>query len=82
MRTTIDVDDAVLRDVKVIAARSGRTVSAVVNDVLRVGLAADAGPAGHQPVILPVDGRGGLQPGVDLDDRGAIARLLGDDDPA
>lgn len=63
------------------ALSSRRSLGHVIDDALRIlladrGRAADAGP-----VALPVAGRGGLQPGVDLEDKEALATLLGDDGP-
>ena len=39
MRTTIRIDDELYREVKARAARSGRTVAAVLEDAVRRGLA-------------------------------------------
>jgi hypothetical protein len=39
MRITISLDDSVHRQAKVLAARSGRTLGAVVEDALREALA-------------------------------------------
>jgi hypothetical protein len=36
MRTTLNVDETLLREAKSLAARSGRSVGAVVEDALRV----------------------------------------------
>ena len=44
MRTTVNLDDELLRRAKERAARQGRTLSEVVSDALRVSLAEQAGP--------------------------------------
>lgn len=49
----------------------------VVDDALRVLLAERPGP--REPVELPVFGGSGLQPGVDLEDKEALAALLNDE---
>ncbi|GAA5156299.1 ribbon-helix-helix domain-containing protein [Amycolatopsis dongchuanensis] len=76
------LDDALLREAKTVAVRSGRSFSAVLEDALRVWLAerADARrqAAGFR---LPVDGEGGLRPGVDLGDKEALSALLDEDVP-
>ena len=78
MRTTIRLDDQLLRDAKTHAARTGRTLTAVIEDALRAALArAETPPATafSLPVFRPVDGRG-LQPGVDLSDNSALLDLM------
>jgi len=80
MRTTIDLEDELLSRVKVVAARSHRTVSAVVNDAVRRSLAPSSDEIRRSRVELPVDGTGGLVPGVNLDDREALADRLGDNE--
>ena len=79
MRTTINIDDALLAEAKQVAARTGRTLTAVVEDALRESLHRRQ-TAARQPVELPVFGEGGVQPGVDLDDSASLLDLM-DDDP-
>jgi hypothetical protein len=81
MRTTIRLDDGVLADAKELAARTGRTLGQVIEDALRESLARRT--ASTQPrVELPTSRlRGGLQPGVDLDDSAALLDLMEADDP-
>ena len=74
MRTTVNLDDELLRRAKERAARQGRTLSEVVSDALRVLLAEQAGP--RREVTLPNFGGSGLRPGVDLEDKDALASLL------
>lgn len=74
MRTTVNLDDELLRRAKERAARQGRTLSEVVSDALRVLLAEQAGP--RREVTLPTFGGSGLRPGVDLEDKDALASLL------
>ena len=80
VRTTVNLDDELLRRAKERAARQGRTLSEVVSDALRVSLAEQAGP--RREVTLPTFGGSGLKPGVDLEDKDALAALLGEDDRA
>lgn len=75
MRTTIRLDDDLLRQAKELAATSGRTLTAVIEDALRVQLAQRATP--KRRVELPTfGGGGGLQPGVDLDNNAALLDLM------
>lgn len=75
MRTTIRLDDHLLAEAKQIAARSGRTLTAVIEEALRERLARrDPQPA--RRLRLPVFRGRGLQPGVDLDDTAALLDLM------
>jgi hypothetical protein len=71
MRTTIRIDDQLLREAKQLAARTGRTLTAVVEDALRETLTRQH-RAGTRDVELPTFRGNGLQPGVDLDDSAAL----------
>lgn len=75
MRTTIKIDDHVLAEAKAQAARSGRTLNAVVEDALREALAR-RGRAAVGRVDLPTFGGARLRPGVDLDDSAALLDLM------
>jgi hypothetical protein len=75
MRTTIRLDDDLMREAKELAAATGRTLTAVIEDALREQLARRAAP--RRRVELPVvHGGGGLQRGVDLDDNAALLELM------
>ena len=80
MRTTINLDDALLAEAKQVAARTGRSLTAVVEDALRESLRRRQ-DTGRRPLELPVFGEGGVQPGVDLDDGVALLDLMEQDDP-
>jgi hypothetical protein len=79
MRTTINIDDDLLAEAKQVAARTGRSLTDVVEDALRESLHRRHRTA-RQPVELPVFGEDGLQPGVDLDDSAALLDLMDQDD--
>ncbi|CPR02232.1 antitoxin [Mycobacterium bohemicum DSM 44277] len=75
MRTTIRIDDDLYRRVKEMAARSGRTVAAVLEDAVRRGLTpVEPRPTGRY-AVRPT-GRGGLRPGLDLSSNAAVAEAL------
>jgi predicted transcriptional regulator len=63
MRTTIRIDDELDREVKASAARSGRSVSAVLEDAVRRGLHPPEQRSADLYTVRPIAG-GGLQPGV------------------
>jgi hypothetical protein len=76
VRTTIRLDEQLLRDVKTLAAQSGRTLTAVIEDALRAALAKRPEHPGGDAVVLPTFKGTGLQPGVDLSDNGALRDLM------
>jgi hypothetical protein len=81
VRTTVNIDDTLLREVRSLAAQSGRSLGSVVEDGLRVLLAAHLEARRQAPTFhLPTDGEGGLRPGVDLGDKELLAALLDDED--
>jgi plasmid stability protein len=75
MRTTIRIDDELYREVKARAARSGRTVAAVLEDAVRRGLAPSERRAGGRYRVRAA-GKGGLHPGVDLSSNAAVAEVM------
>jgi len=78
MRTTIRLDDALLADAKVLAARTGRTLTSVIEDALRESLARRKVGADVR-IELPTFRGSGLQPGVDLDDSAGLLELMEED---
>jgi hypothetical protein len=81
MRTTINIDDNLLAEAKQVAARTGRSLTAIVEDALRESLHRRPLSA-RRAVELPMFGEGGVQPGVDLDDSAALFDLMDDDTTA
>jgi hypothetical protein len=76
MRTTLRLDDQILREAKKIAAESGRTLAAVIEDLLRESLGRRRSPQKAPQVRLPTFPGRGLQPGVDLDSSAELLDLL------
>jgi len=76
MRTTIHIPDDLLADVKKLSAESHTTVTALVEDALRERLSRRRQKSGSKPLRLTTYGKGGLQPGVDLDDSAALLDLM------
>lgn len=74
MRTTVNIDDELLRRARERAAQTGRSLGDVVDDALRVLLAERVPERGA--VELPRFGGSGLRPGIDLEDKEALAELL------
>lgn len=79
MRTTVNISDHILAEVRVIAARTHRSLGAVVDDALVAMLSSRPLEGPLQRTSIPTFGGSGLRAGVDLEDRDALAGLLGDE---
>ena len=74
MRTTLNLDPDVAAQVSARARRDGRSMSRVVNEVLRVGLVAQQRPVAIAPYDPPTVDTG--RPLIDVTDIGeALERL-------
>ncbi|HEX9894119.1 MAG TPA: DUF6364 family protein [Gemmatimonadales bacterium] len=82
MRTTVRLDEALLRQAKEYAARTGRTLTSVIEDALRGLLARRGKGRVRERVRLPTYAGKGLQPGVDLDDTAELLDLMDRGDAA
>jgi hypothetical protein len=76
MRTTIRIDDDLLADAKRLAAETGRTLTAVVEDALREVLARRKKEPAKRRFSLPTINASGLRPGVDLNNSAALLDLM------
>lgn len=75
MRTTLNIEDALMKRVKRIAAESGRTITQVIEDVLRREVAGER-PSRKRFRLKWVTVSGQLLPGVDLADRDALIERM------
>jgi hypothetical protein len=76
MRTTVRLPDDLLKAAKKLAAESGRSLTEVIEDALRASLAKARSSVDQSAVELPTFGRGGVRPGVDLDDSASLLDLM------
>jgi hypothetical protein len=77
MRTTVRLPDDLLRAAKLEAARRGATLTALLEEALRLVLKSPG--ERRRRVRLPVSkARGGLLPGVDLNDTSALLDRMDD----
>jgi hypothetical protein len=77
VRTTLRVDDELLWRAKSYAARKGRSLTSVFEEALRRLLSEAERLDKRERVELPVSvARGGLLPGVDLDDSAALQEVM------
>lgn len=70
MRTTLDIDDDVLRKAKKLAAAEGRTLTAIVEEALRDRIRPRKRSKPFKLRLLTMKGR--VQPGTNLADRDAL----------
>ena len=77
MRTTVRLDEELLRQAKAAAAREGATVTALLERGLRLVLASARRRPRRARVMLPVSrAKGGIRPGVNLDDSSTLLDIL------
>jgi hypothetical protein len=77
-RTTVRLNDQLLLEAKKLAASSGRSLTAVIEDALRAALARRAQPRPRRRTALATFKGRGLLPGVDLDDTAALLDRMED----
>ncbi len=76
MRTTVRLEEHLLSQAKQLAAKTGQTLTAVIEEALRVKLAASRKRSAAAKVTLPSYGVGGILPGVDLDDSALLSEVM------
>jgi hypothetical protein len=73
VRTTITLRDEALKLSKQKAQELGKSLGDVISDAILAAFGQRASRGAAKRPRLPVSGKGGLQPGVDLDDSSALA---------
>jgi hypothetical protein len=77
MRTTVRLDDALLEQAKCEAYSRGETLTALIENGLRLVLSQRRTAPRRSRVVLPVcRAGGGTLPGVDLNDSAALLDLM------
>src|SRR5436853_4303393 len=74
MRTTIRLEESLLRQAKAVAAASGRSLNDFIADAVRAAVLPRGPKAAARS--LPTFRGAGLRPGVDLDDTSALIDLM------
>jgi hypothetical protein len=72
MRTTVRLDEHLLAKAKAHAAKSGRTLTALIEDALRQELLRKAAVGARPRVKLKTFKGTGVMPGVDLEDSASL----------
>lgn len=81
MKTTLNIDDTVMRRLKEEAARRGTTMSALVEAGLRRVLDGDSAPEDRPSALPPLPTWNGGRPPVDVADREALDALMDSAEP-
>lgn len=76
MRTTVRLDDQLLKSVKRHAHDTGTSMKAVIEDALRHLLARRAAKRPRRPVKLSTVSGHGVRPGIDLDNSAALLAYM------
>jgi hypothetical protein len=77
MRTTVRLNDALLRQAKREAAKRGETLTSLIETGLRMVLAEAERKASHHRIELPLSTvGGGFRPGVDLTNNASLLDLM------
>ena len=79
MKTTLDINDQLLANAKVLAARQRTSLTRLIEEGLQMRLRAQAAPPRGKPRLPVFKGRGGLVAGVDPLSNKALLEALGDD---
>jgi hypothetical protein len=76
MRTTINLPDDLMTQIKKLALASNSTVTALIEETLREGLARRRRSRRSERTMLPIYGKQGPLPGVDLDDTASLLDVM------
>lgn len=66
MRTTLNLDDDIVQELKAMARRTGKPLGAIVNETLRRGLTAGSSPSRALPRFRVRPKACGFRAGIDL----------------
>jgi len=75
-RTTVRLDDQLLREAKKAAAEAGQSLTRLIEEALQQTLILRSTRGRRRRVRLPTYGREGVLPGVDLDNSAALLDLM------
>lgn len=80
MKTTLDLNDQLLADAKVLAAQQRTSLTRLIEEGLQLRLRANAArPVRARPRVPVFNGRGGLVTGIDARSNKSLLEALGDD---
>jgi len=76
MRTTIRLDDDLLKSAKRVAHDTGRTLTKLIEDALRHAISSRTTKKARRSVKLTTVSGRGVRPGVDVDDSVALLAFM------
>jgi hypothetical protein len=76
MRTTISLDEGLLKQARQVALDRGISLNELVVTALRLELYRSAEAPRKEKITLPTFRGRGLRPGVDLDDSGSLEDIM------
>jgi hypothetical protein len=80
VKTTLDIDDDLLIKAKAVSARERKSLTALIEEGLRLRLRARRAPSAARPSPLPVyRGKSGLAEGIDPTSNRSMLDAAGDD---
>jgi hypothetical protein len=79
VRTTVRLDDGLLQQAKAEARKKQKTLTSLIEEGLRLVLASERTPIRRKKIVLPVSReRGGVLPGIDLDNNAGLLDVMED----
>jgi hypothetical protein len=81
MRTTVRLDDRLMKEAKIRAAEQGITLTQLIDESLRERLTARPRQRKAMAFRLRSYGEGGVRSGVNLDDNRGVRDLMDEDTP-
>ncbi len=82
VRTTVRLDESLLKEAREYASRTDRTLSGLIEDALRSFMRSGRRRLAAKPSVLKTFRGRGLQPGINLDNTAALLDLLDRGDAA
>ena len=80
MKTTLDINDALLADAKALAARQQTSLTRLIEEGLQLRLRSPRSPRSRAKVTIPVfQGKGGLVAGIDPSSNKSMLDAADDD---
>jgi hypothetical protein len=80
MKTTLDLEDGLLKKAKARAAHEGVSLTLLIEEGLRLRLRKQSAATATSPTLLPVyKGKGGVAAGIDPRSNRAMFEAAGDD---
>jgi len=77
MRTTVRLDDGLLEQAKAEARKKNKTLTSLIEEGLRLAMASHGTHPRRKRIVLPVSReRGGVLPGIDLDNNASLLDVL------